>query len=64
MSHASLQAPFEIMFGRKAVIPIELTYLDPGSHLLINYSMSSERVVPLMSQGIFYALKTYIHFGL
>ena len=31
---SSLHTPFEVMRGRKAVIPIELTYLDPGSQLL------------------------------
>ena len=42
---SSLHTPFEVMFGRKAVIPIELTYLDPGSQLLSNYMKSSESVV-------------------
>ena len=41
----SLHAPFEIMFGRKAVIPIELTYLDPESRLLINDTKSSDTAV-------------------
>ena len=44
---SSLHTPFEVMFGRKAVIPIELTYLDPGSQLLSNYTKSSESVVPV-----------------
>ena len=53
--------PFEVMFGRKAVIPIELTYLDPGSQLLSNYTKSSESVVPvsIMVMCIFYA-KLYL----
>ena len=48
----SLHAPFEIMFGRKAVIPIELTYLDPGSRLLINDMKSSESVVPVSQHSL------------
>ncbi|KAL5515024.1 hypothetical protein EMCRGX_G000133 [Ephydatia muelleri] len=44
---SSLHTPFEVMFGRNAVIPIELTYLDPGSQLLSNYMKSSESVVPI-----------------
>lgn len=44
---SSLHSPFEVMFGRKAVIPIELSYLDQGSQLLSNYTKSSESVVPV-----------------
>ena len=57
----SLHTPFETMFGRKAVISIELTYLDPGSQLLSNYMKSSESVVPVnvIVLCIFYA-KLYL----
>ena len=43
------------------VIPIELTYMDPGSQLLSNYTKSSESVVPvnIMVLCIFYA-KLYL----
>ena len=41
---SSLHTPFEVMLGRKTVIPIELMYLDPGSQLLSNYTKSSETV--------------------
>ena len=53
---SSLHAPFEVMFGRKAVIPIELAYLDQGCQLLSNYTKSSESVVPvnIMLLCIFY----------
>ena len=58
---SSLRTPFGVMFGQKAVIPIELTYLDPGSQFLSNYTKSSESVVPanIMVLCIFYA-KLYL----
>ena len=31
---SSLLSPFEVMFGRKAIIPIELSYHKAGSELL------------------------------
>eukprot|EP00731_Ephydatia_muelleri_P000050 Em0001g50a len=39
--------PESVHGNRNAVIPIELTYLDPGSQLLSNYMKSSESVVPI-----------------
>lgn len=34
---SSLFSPFEVMFGRKAVIPVELEYDKDGSQLLEEY---------------------------
>ena len=55
-----LHTPFEVMFGRKAVIPIELTYLDPGSQLLSNYTKSSEDVVPVSIMVMCMYAKLYL----
>ncbi|KAL5499988.1 hypothetical protein EMCRGX_G011472 [Ephydatia muelleri] len=40
---SSLLSPFEVMFGRKAVIPIELSYLKPGGELLGEYLTLSDQ---------------------
>ncbi|KAL5515870.1 hypothetical protein EMCRGX_G001111 [Ephydatia muelleri] len=40
---SSLLSPFEVMFGRKAVIPIELSYLKPGGKLLGEYLTLSDQ---------------------
>ena len=34
---SSLYSPFEVMFGRKATIPIELEQMKEGSQLLVDY---------------------------
>lgn len=34
---SSLYSPFEVMFGRKAIIPIELEFEKDGSELLEDY---------------------------
>ncbi len=34
---SSLYSPFEVMFGRKAIIPIELEFEKDGSELLEKY---------------------------
>ena len=34
---SSLYSPFEVMFGRKAVLPIELSFNDEGKTLLDDY---------------------------
>lgn len=38
---SSLYSPFEVMFGRKATIPIELEYEKEGSELLEAYLQKS-----------------------
>ena len=38
---SSLLSPFEVMFARKAIIPIELSYHKAGSELLGEYLMLS-----------------------
>ena len=32
----SLYTPFEVMFGRKAIFPVELSYNEEGENLLLN----------------------------
>ena len=58
---SSLHTPFEVMFGRKAFIPIELTYLDPGSQLLSKLHEVFRKccAVSIMVMCIFYA-KLYL----
>ena len=41
---SSLLSPFEVMFGRKAIIPIELSYHKAGSELLGEYLTLSNDV--------------------
>ncbi|KAL5506431.1 hypothetical protein EMCRGX_G008064 [Ephydatia muelleri] len=41
---SSLLSPFEVMFGRKAIIPIELSYHKAGSELLGEYLMLANDV--------------------
>ena len=57
---SSLHTPFEVMFGRNAVISIELMYLDPGSQLLSNYTKSSESVVPVSIMVMRISMQNYI----
>ena len=34
---SSLYSPFEVMFGRKAILPVELSYNEEGENLLNDY---------------------------
>jgi endonuclease IV len=34
---SSLYSPFDVMFGRKAILPIELSYNEEGEKLLYDY---------------------------
>ena len=54
---SSLFSPFEVMFGRKAVIPIELSYLKPGSELLGEYLTLSDQVSVNLIFGDFNSVK-------
>lgn len=47
-------SPFEVMFGRKATLPIELEY-DEGSQLLEVYVKESVEVVNLINHVKLYA---------
>ena len=33
----SIYLPFEVMFGRKAILPVELSYNEEGENLLNDY---------------------------
>ena len=48
---SSLYSPFEIMFGRKATIPIELEYQKDGSALLESY-LQEPRVSNIIYKAI------------
>ena len=54
---SSLFSPFEVMFGRKAVILIELSYLKPGSELLGEYLTLSDQVSVNLIFGDFKSVK-------
>lgn len=41
---SSLYTPFEVMFGRKAVLPVELTTLKEGNEVLEDYLTTSQFV--------------------
>ena len=39
---SSLYTPFEVMFGRKAVLPVQLTTVKKGNEVLEDYLITSQ----------------------
>ena len=54
---SSLLSPFEVMFGWKAVIPIQFSYLKPGSELLGEFLTASDHVSVNLIFGDFKSVK-------
>ena len=53
----------QVVMSHHYTHPLKLTYLDPGSQLLSNYTKSSESVVPvnIMMTCIFYAKLYFVY---